>query len=91
MSSPVDITTARIRARVEGKQREDWLTATFAVVSLMDDRQARLVLDELRGRPGLSVHEADLAQLAAQRLGESLQWRHIALGSEAEWRPGRGA
>lgn len=90
MSSPVDITTDRIRARVEGKQREDWLTATFAVVSAMTDRQARIVLDELRQRAGLSVHEADLAQMAAQRLGETLQWRHIALAGDT-WQPGRGA
>lgn len=87
-SSPLDITTDRIRERVD-RRREDWLTATFAVVSAMTDRQARLVLDELRRRPGLSVHEADLAQFTAQRLGDPLQWRHIALAGDT-WQPGRG-
>lgn len=81
---------ADIRDRVEGKQREDWLTATFHVVARMTDRQARLVLDELRRRPGLSVHEADLAQLAAQRLGVAIQWRHIKLTGDT-WKEGRGS
>jgi len=71
------------------KRNEDWLTATFNVVRLLDDRQANLVWELLQGRP-LTVHEADMYQFLAQRLGKEIAWQHRGLMEHDELKPGRG-
>lgn len=89
--SPLDIVTNKIRERVEDKKcPEDWLTATFRVVEIMSERQARLIYDALAGKL-LTVHDADLAQLIAQRLGIAITWRHIDLAPGSQWQEGRGS
>jgi len=90
MPDPLDIVIDRIRQRVDDKRHpEDRLTATFHVVSLMTDRQARLIYDALADKT-LTVHDADLAQLVAQKLNIEIAWRHIDLTVGAEWQEGRG-
>lgn len=90
-SDPLDIVTERIRARVDDKRRPvDWLAATFNVVELMTERQARIVYDALIGKP-LAVHDADLLQMVAQKLGIELHWQHIDLAPFSQWDEGRGS
>lgn len=88
-ASPLDVVTDRIRERVQ-KRGEDWLVATHHVVSIATDRQARLVYDALAGKL-LTIHEADLAQIVAQRLGIAITWRHIDLAPGSQWEEGRGS
>ena len=89
-SDPLDIVTERIRALVDDKRRPvDWLAATFQVVEIMTERQARIVYDALVNKP-LAVHDADLLQMVAQRLGITITWQHIDLAPFSQWEEGRG-
>jgi len=78
---------ALIRDRI-AKRREDPLVATAHVVEALTDRQARIVVERLLGRP-LLADDADLLQLCAQRIGEPVRWMHVELKPGAEWQPGR--
>jgi len=90
-ADPLDIVTERIRALVDDQRSpEDWLAATFQVVELMTERQARIVYDALIDRP-LAVHDADLLQRVAQKLGIELHWQHIDLAPFSQWEEGRGS
>lgn len=86
---PLTITRKRIYAR-RRDHHETMLMATAQVVNLMSERQARIVYDALVGRP-LTVSDADLAQLVAQRLGIEPAWQHCDLVPGATWQPERKA
>jgi hypothetical protein len=43
-TTPLDIVRDAIRKRVDAKNGEPWLAATFHVVEQMSDRQARIIL-----------------------------------------------
>ncbi len=85
---PLDITLDAIRSRVD-KKHEDWLTATYNVVAIMSERQAHIIYDALAGKL-LTVRDADLLQLTAQKLGIAITWQHIDLAPDSQWQEGRG-
>lgn len=87
-ADPLDIVIDRIRALVDERRPVDWLTATFQVVEIMTERQARIIYDALVGR-SLAVHDADLLQMVAQKLGIELHWRHMDLAPGSQWQEGR--
>ena len=85
--SPLDIVHLYITARVKDRH-ETPLVATAHIVQVMTDDQARKVYDLLMDRP-LTIGDADLAQLVAQRLGIELEWWHCDLVPGATWEKGR--
>lgn len=82
--------TDRIRELVH-KRSMSWLAATFAVTESMTTQDAQAALKELLFRDGLSVHEADMCQMLAQRLGVELEWEHVKFNGDGIPEKGRGS
>lgn len=80
------------RAAIERRQAvhkgEDALTAAFHVVETLDTDTLAAILRETLNQP-LCRDDADVVQLAAQRAGVQVQWRHYKFNSDT-WGEGRG-
>lgn len=82
---------AAARAAIERRQaahKEDSLTAAFFVVESLTADQCVAILRETNNQP-LCRDDADVVQLAAQRAGVQVQWRHYKFNSDT-WGEGRG-
>jgi hypothetical protein len=88
---PIDELTNAVRARVDAKYNAlSWAAAIAVVVAGLPEWEARGALVALTRRSALSVHEADMADALARRLGLPLAWRHRGLLEPGAWEPGRG-
>jgi hypothetical protein len=87
---PVATATDAIRELVNRKVRPlSWLEATFAVVEAMTTEKATATLAQLIRCRFLSVYDADLAQMLAQKLGVEVRWSHARFNADG-WNEGRG-
>lgn len=79
------------RAAIERRQAvhkgEDALTAAFHVVESLTADQCAAILRETLNQP-LCRDDADVVQLAAQRAGVQVAWKHCVL-TTGEWGEGR--
>lgn len=96
MPDPLATATNAIRDKVSSKNNPlSWLEAAFVVTERMSESDAKEALGQLIRRQFLSVHDADLAQMLAARLGVQLQWSHKPLAEfisgDGEWIEGRGS
>jgi hypothetical protein len=89
---PIDDLIHAVRARVDVKRNPlSWRAAISVVVAALPEWEAQCALVALARRPALSIHEADMAEALARRLGQPLAWRHRGLLEPGAWEPGRGA
>lgn len=79
---------AAIERRQAAHKTEDTLTSAYYVVETMDTDTLAAILRETLGQP-LDREAADVVQLAAQRAGVQVAWKHYKFNSDT-WGEGRG-
>lgn len=90
-TDPLALATDAIRTLINRKTAPlSSLAATFQVTEAMSSEDATQVLDRLIAQRFLSVWDADMAQMLAQRLGVEVRWSHARFNGDGEWVEGRG-
>jgi hypothetical protein len=91
LADPLTIATAAIRELVNRKARPlSSLEAIFNVSESLSERDAAQILDQLIAQRYLSLWDADLAQMLAQRLGREVKWSHATFNGYG-WNEGSGS
>lgn len=90
-TDPLTTATESIRTLITRKTAPlSSLAAIFQVTEAMSTEDAKAVLTQLIRQRFLSLWDADMAQMLAQRLGVEVKWSHATFKGDGEWIEGRG-